>query len=176
MLCKNWGLKISAAELASVITVTPVANTQLIQVDVVGADPARAAQIANTLVEVFSQQIRDTQTQRYAASKQSLQTQMSDLESQIQGYKDQLAKGPSLVDRARLEDKISQYRTILQPTGLELRKHTPHRSPDDLVCRAGRAGYRPYCSYQSQYQAKHAPGSPNGSLAGHLRRLRVRIP
>ncbi len=81
---QKLGLKISAAELASVITVTPVANTQLIQVDVVGADPARAAQIANTLVEVFSQQIRDTQTQRYAASKQSLQTQMSDLENQIQ--------------------------------------------------------------------------------------------
>jgi succinoglycan biosynthesis transport protein ExoP len=105
---QKLGLKISAAELASVITVTPVANTQLIQVDVVGTDPARTAQIANTLVEVFSQQIQDMQTQRYAASKQSLQSQMNDLESQIQDYKDQLAKGPSLADRARLEDKISQ--------------------------------------------------------------------
>ncbi|GAC1535189.1 MAG: polysaccharide biosynthesis tyrosine autokinase [Herpetosiphon sp.] len=65
------------------ILVTPVRETQLILISVLDTDPRRAAQIANTLVTTFDEQRRALQSARYAASKQSLQQQMTTLQQQI---------------------------------------------------------------------------------------------
>jgi polysaccharide biosynthesis transport protein len=54
-------------------------------INVTDTDPNRAAQIANTLVGVFADQIKADQVARYADSIQSLEEQMASLDQKIQG-------------------------------------------------------------------------------------------
>ncbi len=66
------------------VQVTPDPNTGLLTVTVTDIDPNRAALIANTLVNVFSDQMQSDQVSRYADSKTSLQDQMTTLTQKIQ--------------------------------------------------------------------------------------------
>jgi succinoglycan biosynthesis transport protein ExoP len=66
-------------------------NTQLLDVVVTDTDPERAALIANTLVEVFSEQIQADQASRYDESKQNLKSQLDALNEQIQNTSSDLA-------------------------------------------------------------------------------------
>jgi capsular polysaccharide biosynthesis protein len=91
-----------------------VRDTQLIKLDVEDSDPARAAQIANTIVDEFIQYIQCMQSARYTVSKQNLETQIEDLNQQIQAINQDPA---GLVDtpdnqaeRDRLEANLIQYR------------------------------------------------------------------
>jgi len=106
------GLGLSGANLAGIITVQPVRDTQLIQITVRLEDPALAAAIANTLAQVFSEQIRQMQSDRFSASLDSLQAQMADVEAQIAALNAQAAKTTSQTEKARLDDKLTQYRQI----------------------------------------------------------------
>jgi polysaccharide biosynthesis transport protein len=73
----------SAAELKQRTTVTPVKNTQLIQLAVEDGNPQQAADLANTLPVVFSRQNAALQAERYAAAKANLTQQMDTLTQQI---------------------------------------------------------------------------------------------
>lgn len=108
-IIERLGMPISATDLAAAITVTPVRDTQLITIKVENTNPDMGALIANTLVDVFSEQIMATQTSRYAASKQSLEKQMSDLDYQISLTRAQIAEASNPTTIDRLEDKISRY-------------------------------------------------------------------
>jgi capsular exopolysaccharide synthesis family protein len=66
------------------VQVTADTNTGLLTVTVTDIDPARAALIANTLVNVFADQMQSDQVSRYADSKTSLQDQMTSLTQKIQ--------------------------------------------------------------------------------------------
>jgi uncharacterized protein involved in exopolysaccharide biosynthesis len=48
--------------------------------------PIFSARIANAIVEAFSTQIQEIQTQRFAQSKTTLETQLADTEKQISTY------------------------------------------------------------------------------------------
>jgi succinoglycan biosynthesis transport protein ExoP len=94
------------------IQISPIQNTAMMTVTIQDVDPKRAALIANTLVEVFSEQIQIDQTARYADSKKNLQTQMTTINQQIEDINLALA---ALVDdtanqvtRANLELRLSQ--------------------------------------------------------------------
>jgi len=108
------GLDMTASELARSVTVQPVRDTQLIEVRVEDTNPERAALIADALVAEFAEQIQQFQTSRYAASKQSLETQLADLDAQIQQTINQLSALSSgeadQAERDRLEALQAQYR------------------------------------------------------------------
>ena len=85
-------------------------NTQLMSVIVQDTDPARAALLANTLVQVFSDQIQADQASRYADSKKSLADQMASLEQQIQKTSDDLA---AISGDTSNQAKLDQLQTAL---------------------------------------------------------------
>jgi capsular exopolysaccharide synthesis family protein len=91
------------------ITAKPVSNTQLINIFVESTDPRLAADIANTLVTVFSDQVQSLQTTRYSESEQNLQAQMTDVDKKIKAANDQLALATDPAEKDRLETMIANY-------------------------------------------------------------------
>jgi succinoglycan biosynthesis transport protein ExoP len=77
-------LHLAAFPHAASVQVTPIINTQLIKVVVQDTDPKRAALLANTLVQVFSEKIQADQSSRYADTKTSLLAQMATLDQNNQ--------------------------------------------------------------------------------------------
>lgn len=101
----------SPGELKASISVAPVRDTQLIKVSVQHTSPETAALIANILVEEFSAQNQAEQASRYAASKQSFEVQLGDLDRQIEDTTARLVNlDEADPERARLETALSQYR------------------------------------------------------------------
>jgi non-specific protein-tyrosine kinase len=91
------------------ITAKPVTNTQLIIIFVESTDSKIAADIANTLIKVFSDQIQAMQTTRFSASEQSLQAQMIDIEIKLKAANDQLSIATDTTEKDRLETMIANY-------------------------------------------------------------------
>lgn len=106
-------LPLSDNDLRSMITITPLRDTQLIRVAVEDIHPARAAAIANQVVITFARQNLAEQAQRFAASKQSLEFQLTQLDGQIQSTTavlNQLGSSDSArAERDRLEAVLAQY-------------------------------------------------------------------
>jgi succinoglycan biosynthesis transport protein ExoP len=102
--------------LSASISATPVEGTQFIEVRVEDTDPVRAAQVANTVVEVFSEQNQASQAARYSASKDSLAAQLAEMDQRIQDTSitlEQLGEAPEQqVKRSQLETTLTQYRQI----------------------------------------------------------------
>jgi capsular exopolysaccharide synthesis family protein len=105
-------LQMSPQQLAGMITVQEVQNSQLIRLSVVSTNPQLAARIANTVIEVFSSEIQEQQTKRFALSKSSLETRMADIENQINEFGNQLQNATTDEDIDRIETKIAQYQGI----------------------------------------------------------------
>jgi len=107
-------LPLSVDDLKRTIQVQPVQNTTLIEVRVEDTDPARAAQVANTLVDEFANQNQVLQAGKYKSSKDSLSTQLAEMNRQIQSTSDQIAAlstdSSNQADRDRLEANLAQYR------------------------------------------------------------------
>lgn len=102
------------------ITVQQVDSTQLIQITVTDTNPQRAADIANTLVAVFADQVMADQTSRYTDLKTNLETELANTDAQIAGINTKLAAiatdstgavlNPNdVATRAQLETSLSQY-------------------------------------------------------------------
>lgn len=94
------------------ITVTPVRDTQLIQVTVETTDPTLSANIANAVATVFAAQIQNIQTQRFAKSKANLETQLIDTEKQITTYTTQSEQAKTTEEKDRFDAKVTQYSQI----------------------------------------------------------------
>lgn len=105
-------INLTTKELVDSIKVTPVRDTQLVEISVENTNPNRAADIANQLVKVFVEQISDLQASRFAASKQNLEKQLADLEEQINVTSEVMAKEKDANERDRLETRLAQYRQI----------------------------------------------------------------
>jgi succinoglycan biosynthesis transport protein ExoP len=105
-------LTLTQDELKKLITVTPMQNTQLIAVTVETTDPQLSADIANAVATIFSTQIQEIQSQRFAQSKASLETQLSDIENQIANYTAQAGEAATADEKDRLEAKVTQYQQI----------------------------------------------------------------
>ncbi len=76
------GLTETSAEFS--VKVNPVRDTQLLQLVVESTDPYLAASVANELVSVFTDEIKNLQEFKFLASKENLQTQLTYLETQIE--------------------------------------------------------------------------------------------
>ena len=94
------------------ITVTPISDTQLIEVTVETPHPILSANIANAVVTVFAAQIQDIQAQRFSQSKATLEIQLADIEKQISTYSAQAESTYLTEEKAGLETKITQYREM----------------------------------------------------------------
>jgi len=95
--------KVGANVTTDNITAQIVPNTQLIQISVEDTNPKTAADIANTLVDVFIEQNNQLQAARFADSEQSLQAQINQIESQITTFE--------LQTSAASQDDINEAKT-----------------------------------------------------------------
>lgn len=137
----RMGLQTTPGDLASRVSVNMVQDTQLIEVKVEDTDPARAAQTANTIAQVFITQNQSMQQERYADSLQSMQQQMDELTSLIEETQAQIdALGApentqGQAEAARLETILAGYRntyaTLLQ--NYEQIRLTAAQSADDVL-------------------------------------------
>jgi non-specific protein-tyrosine kinase len=117
-------LDIEADALKGTITVTQTRDSPVLDVKVQHTDPDTAATLANTLVEVFIEQNTERQASRYAASKESLNAQLMNLESQIQEKQDAITElgisenDSDQTELTRLQNELSQlqmgYTALLQ--------------------------------------------------------------
>jgi non-specific protein-tyrosine kinase len=107
----------SGLDLKGMISVSPVRDTQLLLVRVKDTIPARAADIANTLVKVFKEDNETRQADRFAKSKNNLEARKVDVEVQLQQINVSLAALSNDTDnraeRDRLEGLQAQYQQTL---------------------------------------------------------------
>ncbi len=103
------------------VTVSAIRSTQLIELIVEDTNPERAAQIANEIPKVFSEQNYELQSRRFTASKASLQEQLDATQAHITDLQEQQSTLASLenpdqnvLDRVRrdLETYQSSYTTL----------------------------------------------------------------
>lgn len=102
----------SVRRLRQSISVRPIRDTQLIEIDVEDTNPQRAANVANILVDVFSERNQEIQSARFASSKESLKSQLDGMERQIQdtrGALNELDGESESPERNRLETTLRQY-------------------------------------------------------------------
>lgn len=99
-------------DLKKVISVDVVTNTQLMTITVQDPAPTQAANIANAMATVFADRIRELQSQRYAASRDGLQKQVTDMEQQIAGTNTLISMTSDPATLEQLQSRLTQYRTI----------------------------------------------------------------
>jgi non-specific protein-tyrosine kinase len=108
------GISISEQDLRSAIRVNLLRDTQLIDVSVEDTNPGRAAEVANAIVDVFSEQNQALQTSRFSTSKESLSAQLAEVDLQIESANtalESLGEGEDdKAERDRLDTALAQYR------------------------------------------------------------------
>lgn len=108
----------SVDELKKRMTVTPVKNTQLIKLVVEDGNPQQAADLANTLLEVFSRRNAALQAERYADAKVNLTQQIGTLAKQIDQKQAEIdsvtrsAAPEKAADLIRLQSELAQLRAV----------------------------------------------------------------
>ena len=108
---------VDVEDLPFAVSVSPIRDTQLIELGVESDAPHLAAQAANTIPEVFIEQNEAIQLSRFASSKENLSRQMTSLEEDIERTEEaiaQLKESTSTADRAeraRLEGLLAQHRS-----------------------------------------------------------------
>jgi tyrosine-protein kinase len=105
-------LTITPEDLKKAVSVDVVTNTQLMTVTVKDEQPTQAANIANTMATVFADRIRELQSQRYAASRDGLAKQVTDMEQQIAATNSLIAMTSDPATLEQLQSRLTQYRTI----------------------------------------------------------------
>jgi non-specific protein-tyrosine kinase len=103
----------AVAQLQRGITVTPLRDTQLLEVKVEGPDPTLIALIANTLPEVFIDRNQQMQLGRVGGLKSSLEKEIASVQDDIARAQSSLAATSDETQRQRLETSLAQYRTTL---------------------------------------------------------------
>jgi capsular exopolysaccharide synthesis family protein len=98
------------------VKVSAATNTQIINIVVEGPDPSRAAQIADTFVQVLIEQNESIQSGRYADAEESLDLQIQQMEEQIGGIQVQLEQ----VRSDALAEQISTAQANIQTTQLAI--------------------------------------------------------
>jgi non-specific protein-tyrosine kinase len=99
---QRLGVVIPPDQVAGMVNVIQVSNSQLLTITVQGPDGNFSAAVANALVVVFSEQLQEQQSTRYAASKKSLEDRVAEVEKQITDLQDQVSVQRSIVERKQL--------------------------------------------------------------------------
>ena len=105
-------LKTTPEQLKKSISVELVRDTQLVVVTVQSANPERAAAIANSIASVFTERIRQLQSERYAATQEGLAQQVKDMEAQIDETNQALKSEDDPSKQIQLEARLTEYRRL----------------------------------------------------------------
>ena len=105
-------LGMDPTELQKMITIAEIPDSQLITVTVNGTDPVLIVQIANALSASFAERMSELQSQRFASSKQALQTQMDEMKKQVELTATELANTQAAAQKQEVETRLTQYRQI----------------------------------------------------------------
>lgn len=109
--------QVDPKDLADAVSVQPVRDTQLIDLKVEYSDPEIAARLANALPRAFIKFNNQQQAARFKELKTALETQLQQLDQEIQAADAELqslanATDPaSVARRTVLEDRLAQYRS-----------------------------------------------------------------
>jgi non-specific protein-tyrosine kinase len=103
-------LGISAPALQRSVSVTPVRDTQLLQIRVEGPDREMLAQAANTLPQVFIERNREMQLGRLLQTKTTVEQEMAKKEADLASGQAALEKATDEGERARLEAELKESR------------------------------------------------------------------
>ena len=100
------------------VTVTPVRDTRLVNLAVEGTNPQLIAAVANTLPQVFVSELRSIQSDRYADSRESFESQLATLGRQVEETELRLteletrARTPQEeIEFGRLQNALTQYQS-----------------------------------------------------------------
>jgi capsular exopolysaccharide synthesis family protein len=104
-------LGVDVETLRGTISVTPVRETQLLEIQVEGSGADLVAQIANTLPQVFIDRSRELQLGRVSESKANLEKEISNTEADLARTQAALNEAINDTQRARLETSLAQYRS-----------------------------------------------------------------
>jgi len=124
------GNGMSVGALKDAVNVQLVRDTQIIEVSVEHTSPVVAADLANTLFEVFDEQNEEYRKERFGPSKENLTQELEHLDSFIQGLQstiDELGTPSTEAERLELnqrKEELAQYqdsKTRLLQTYEELR-------------------------------------------------------
>lgn len=115
-VASRLGLAMDEGSFPAELDVKPVRDTQLIELSVEHSDPRLAAEIANTLPEVFIKQNESIQLSRFASSKENLAKQLAVIESDIEATQQainalQSSASADQAELARLQTALTQYQT-----------------------------------------------------------------
>ncbi len=115
------GLDAASSDITGQVTsinVTPVRDTQLVNLTVEGTSPQVIAAIANALPQVFVAELRSVQSARYSDSKFNLEGQLDTLNRQIEETELKLADldarsrtAQEEVEYGRLTNTLTQYQS-----------------------------------------------------------------
>jgi capsular exopolysaccharide synthesis family protein len=106
------GLNIDPDQLRGAISVSEITNTQLIEITVSGTNPGLIINIANTLGAEFADYVSNMQSARYAASKDALSTQVTEMGAQVDATTAELAQLTDPTQRPALEARLAQYQQL----------------------------------------------------------------
>jgi succinoglycan biosynthesis transport protein ExoP len=90
--------------IADDIKVSAIPNTLIIQIKARNQDPQRAAETANTLVQILIQQNENLLSGRYSEFENTLDTQISQVQNQIADLQDQISQ----INDASVSEQLTQ--------------------------------------------------------------------
>jgi len=116
-VARRLGLELKDGKFPATLNVQPVRDTQLIKLTVEDEDRQLAAQIANTLPEVFIEQNQTLQLSRFASSKENLAKQLAIIEADMKATQQAIAalrgsiSAADQAELARLQSTLTQYQS-----------------------------------------------------------------
>jgi len=126
---QEMGLAVTPEQLAPLVKVQVVRDTQLINLSVENTDPVLAMALANTIPQVFADFNREMQTERFTDAKKSLSEQMKGLQSQIADVQTLVA---GLLTSENAEGQAERIRLQLWLTQLQDSYSSLQRSYEDI--------------------------------------------
>ena len=114
------------------VKVQQTRDTQVIEVIIEDPNPQRAADIANVLVEVLIEQNESLQAGRYASTEESIQAQVAQVESQINGLQLEVDKLSTQDFQDQLQEVEAQIKP-LQEEVAQLQKEIVELEPGRYV-------------------------------------------
>jgi len=126
------GLRIGAPVSKGQITVQQVRDTRLLNISAEDNDPNRAALLADTLIDVLIENNEEIQSSQFAASEQSLLTQIEIVQEQIVGLQRDIEEQTleSLENRIRVTEELIQ---VLQDENIRLQLEIDQLAPDGFL-------------------------------------------
>jgi polysaccharide biosynthesis transport protein len=113
------GLDETANELAKKVSAASIRDTQLIKVTVQAESPEKAAELANSLADAFTEYVQSLAVERYSSSLANVQEKMDVASEGIQSVQAQidalrLSSSESEAELGRLQGLLAQYQSDLR--------------------------------------------------------------